>query len=46
MARSQKTRYVWLKNETNLSSGQRELRDSLATRNIKTARAYHCFGRT
>ena len=35
-----KTRYVWLKNETNLSSGQRELRDSLATRNLKTARAY------
>jgi len=35
-----KTRYVWLKNETNLSSGQRELRDSLATCNLKTARAY------
>jgi transposase len=35
-----KTRYVWLKNETSLSSGQRELRDSLAKANLKTARAY------
>jgi transposase len=35
-----KTRYVWLKNETNLSSGQRELRDNLAKSNLKTARAY------
>ena len=34
------SRYVWLKNETNLSSGQRELRDSLARSNLKTARAY------
>jgi transposase len=34
------TRYVWLKNETNLSSGQRETRDSLAKSNLKTARAY------
>jgi transposase len=34
------SRYVWLKNETNLSSGQRELRDSLANSNLKTARAY------
>jgi transposase len=35
-----KTRYVWLKNEANLSSGQRETRDSLAKSNLKTARAY------
>ncbi len=35
-----KSRYVWLKNETSLSSGQRELRDSLANSNLKTARAY------
>ena len=35
-----KTRYVWLKNETSLSSGQREMRDSLARSNLKTARAY------
>ncbi len=35
-----KTRYVWLKNETSLSSGQREMRDSLAKSNLKTARAY------
>lgn len=35
-----KTRYVWLKNETSLSSGQRELRDSLAKCHLKTARAY------
>ena len=34
------SRYVWLKNETSLSSGQRELRDSLAKSNLKTARAY------
>ena len=34
------SRYVWLKNETNLSSGQRETRDSLAKTNLKTARAY------
>jgi len=31
------SRYVWLKNEANLSSGQR---DSLARSNLKTARAY------
>ena len=35
-----RTRYIWLKNETNLSSGQREMRDSLAMSNLKTARAY------
>jgi len=35
-----KSRYVWLKNATNLSSGQRETRDSLAKSNLKTARAY------
>jgi len=35
-----KTRYVWLKNETSLSGGQRELRDSLVRSNLKTARAY------
>ena len=34
------SRYVWLKNETNLSSSQRELRDSLTKSNLKTARAY------
>ena len=33
------TRYVGLKNESNLTSGQRRLRDSLADRNLKTARA-------
>jgi transposase len=35
-----KTRYLWLKNESNLSSGQRELHASLASRNLKTARAW------
>jgi transposase len=35
-----KTRYVWLKNESNLSGGQRQTRDSLASRNLKTARAW------
>jgi transposase len=35
-----KTRYAWLKNEANLSSGQRETIHSLARRNLKTARAY------
>ena len=35
-----KTRYVWLKNETSLSNGQREQRDRLANSNLKTARAY------
>jgi transposase len=35
-----KTRYVWLKNESNLSSGQRQVRDSLARRNLRTARAW------
>jgi len=35
-----RSRYLWLKNETNLSSGQRETRDSLAKTNLKTARAY------
>lgn len=35
-----RTRYVWLKNETNLSSGQREALASMAALNLKTARAY------
>ncbi|MFL5285739.1 MAG: ISL3 family transposase [Rhodopila sp.] len=35
-----KTRYPWLRNETNLSTGQRETIDSLAHSNLKTARAY------
>jgi transposase len=35
-----KSRYVWLKNATNLTRGQRETRDSLARTNLKTARAY------
>ena len=35
-----KTRYVWLKNESNLSGGQRQVRDSLASRNLRTARAW------
>jgi transposase len=35
-----KTRYAWLRNETNLSTGQRETIDSLAHSNLKTARAY------
>jgi len=35
-----KSRYVWLRNVTNLSSSQRETRDSLAKTNLKTARAY------
>jgi transposase len=35
-----KSRYVWLKNATNLTVGQRETRDSLAKSNLKTARAY------
>ncbi len=34
------TRYVWLKNETNLSSGQRKALASMAELNLKTARAY------
>jgi len=34
------SRYVWLKNQTNLSGGQRETRDSPAKTNLKTARAY------
>ena len=34
-----KTRYAWLRNETNLSTGQRETIDSLARCNLKTARA-------
>jgi len=34
------SRWVWLKNESNLSSGQRALRDSLAKSHLKTARAY------
>jgi len=35
-----RTRYAWLKNETNLSTGQHEIIDSLARSNLKTARAY------
>src|SRR5947209_2798993 len=35
-----KTRYAWLRNETNLSTGQRETIDSLAHSNLKTAHAY------
>jgi transposase len=35
-----RTRYVWLKNETNLSTGQRATIESLADSNLKTARAY------
>ena len=34
------SRWVWLKNESNLSSGQRDLRDSLAKSHLKTGRAY------
>ena len=34
------TRYVWLKNATNLSAGQRETLVSLTDSNLKTARAY------
>ena len=35
-----RTRYVWLKNAANLSAGQRETLETLAGRNLKTARAY------
>lgn len=35
-----RTRYAWLKNETNLSTGQHAIIDSLAQSNLKTARAY------
>jgi transposase len=35
-----RTRYAWLKNETNLSTGQHTIIDSLALGNLKTARAY------
>jgi transposase len=35
-----RTRYAWLKNETNLSTGQHTIIDSLALSNLKTARAY------
>lgn len=35
-----RTRYLWLKNERNLSTSHRQLRDSLASRNLKTARAW------
>lgn len=35
-----RTRYAWLKNESSLSTGQRETIDSLARSNLKTARAY------
>jgi transposase len=35
-----KTRYAWLKNESSLSTGQRQTIDSLARGNLKTARAY------
>jgi transposase len=35
-----RTRYTWLKNESSLSTGQRQTIDSLARGNLKTARAY------
>ena len=35
-----RSRYLWLKNETSLSSSQREKRDSLARSHLKTARAW------
>jgi transposase len=35
-----RSRYLWLKNETSLSSSQRERRDSLAKSHLKTARAW------
>jgi transposase len=35
-----KTRQLWLKNDSRHSSGQREVRDSLASRHLKTARAW------
>ena len=35
-----RTRYAWLRNETSLSTGQRETIDSLSRSNLKTARAY------
>jgi transposase len=35
-----KTRYLWLKNPTNLSAEQRQKMDSLTTHNLQTARAY------
>jgi transposase len=35
-----RTRYAWLRNETNLSTGQRDIIDSLALSNLKTARVY------
>ncbi len=35
-----KTRYLWLKNPANLSAEQRQKMDSLASHNMKTARAY------
>ena len=34
------TRYIWLRNPTNLSDRQRATLDSLPTRHLKTARAY------
>jgi transposase len=35
-----KTRYLWLKNPTNLTDKQRRMMDSLTGHNLKTARAY------
>lgn len=35
-----RTRYVWLKNTTNLSAAQRDTLDSLTGSHLKTARAY------
>jgi transposase len=35
-----RTRYAWLKNETSLSTGQREIIESFARSNLKTSRAY------
>jgi transposase len=34
------TRYIWLRNPANLSDRQRETRENLPTRHLKTARAY------
>ena len=36
-----RTRYLWLKNEPNLSAGQSAQLGSLSQTNLKTARAYH-----
>jgi len=36
-----KTRYIWLKNETNLTATQSDTLDGLSKRNLKTVRAYN-----